>query len=125
MRGGVRRLLLLTASPRRKAVEAGLSAAGRLAVVRSGRSLDDLLAQCIDAAADRVLADFGDLPFTAESFDRLRRRAKEVLHEHAADALAPPAPCSPVRRAWSSSSSGSWRRRCDRPPRTRAPSSTG
>ena len=88
MRGGVRRLLLLTAAPRRKAVESGLSGAGQLAVARSGRSLDDLVAQCVDASADRVVADHGDLPFTAEGFERLRRTAKHLLHEHAADALA-------------------------------------
>jgi ATP-dependent helicase HrpA len=88
MRGGVRRLLLLTAAPTRKAVERGLSNAGRLAVIRSGRSLDDLVAQCIAAAADRVLSDHGSVPFTAAGFEALRRQAKELLHEHAADALA-------------------------------------
>jgi len=88
MRAGVRRLLILTCPPSRKAVERGLSNAGRLALVRSGRSLDDLVAQCVAAAADRVLADHGAVPFTLTGFVALQREAKETLHEHAADALA-------------------------------------
>ncbi len=92
MRGGVRRLLLLTVAPSHKAVERSLSNTGRLAIVRSGRQLDDLIGQCIAAAADRVLVDHlaatGELPWTQAEFGALQREAKALVAEHAADALA-------------------------------------
>ena len=92
MRGGVRRLLLLTVAPSHKAVERTLSNTGRLAIVRSGRQLDELIGQCIATAADRVLTDHldaaGELPWTATEFEALQRDAKVRMPEHAADALA-------------------------------------
>ncbi|MFZ4720105.1 MAG: ATP-dependent RNA helicase HrpA, partial [Ilumatobacteraceae bacterium] len=88
MRLGVRRLLLLAVPVSKRALERDLTNAGKLAVARAGiGSLEDLEADCLQVAADRVMADHGDLPFTADAFAALVALARDHLPDHAATAL--------------------------------------
>jgi len=82
LRGGVRRLLLLTAPPSIGAAAKRLSTAGRLAVVASGVALADLAAECRAAAVDAVLARH-ELPWDRDAFEAIR---DEVRAEGAATA---------------------------------------
>ena len=92
MRGGVRRLLLLTAAPTRRHVQRDLDRDARLAVAVSGTSLDDLADDCVAAAVDRVvldaMADDGGLPWDDAAFDALRQQVRDRAPGIASDALA-------------------------------------
>ena len=88
MRNGVRRLMLLATPVSKRAIERDLTDAARLAVARyDGLSIEQLADDCLTAAADRVIADFGAVPFTATDFDRLVSAAREHLADRAATAL--------------------------------------
>lgn len=88
MRNGVRRLLLLATPVSKRALERDLTDASRLAVARyRSLSIEQLTDDSLTAAADRVIADFGELPFTATDFDRLVAAAHEGLADRAATAL--------------------------------------
>ncbi len=88
MRNGVRRLMLLATPVSKRALDRDLTDAARLAVARYGAlSLEQLTDDCLTAAADRLIVDFGPLPFTATDFDRLVSAAQENLADQAATAL--------------------------------------
>jgi len=71
MRGGVRRLLLLTAPPALGDGARRLSEAQRLAIAGSTMSLGELAGECRAAAVDAVLGDH-PLPWDAGAFDVVR-----------------------------------------------------
>ncbi len=86
MRGGVRRLLLLTVPPSTRDVVKGLTRAGRLAIAASGFDLDDLVRDCALTAVDRVLSA-QTLPWDAEAFAELQRVVRREAPGLAAGAL--------------------------------------
>ncbi|HTH07353.1 MAG TPA: DUF3418 domain-containing protein, partial [Ilumatobacteraceae bacterium] len=85
--GGVRRLLLLAVPVGRRAIEADLTNSRSLAIARSGFALDELEADCLLAAADRIVTNAGDLPFTESGFAALVATARNELAVRAARAL--------------------------------------
>ncbi len=88
MRLGVRRLLLLAVPVNRRAVERDLTNQAKLAIAGARvMSLDELEADCITAAADRVIADHGTVPFTADGFAALVSLARDHMPDHAARLL--------------------------------------
>ena len=91
MRGGVRRLLLLTAAPSRNVVERLLTNAGKLALGAADVSVSALADDCIAAAVDHVLEDHlstgGALPWTEHDFESLRDGVKQRSPSLARDAL--------------------------------------
>jgi ATP-dependent RNA helicase HrpA len=87
MRGGVRRLLLLTVPPPTRDVVKGLTPSGRLAIARSGFELDGLVSDCAFAAVDRVVGE-QTLPWDAEAFADLQRIVRREAPGIAAGALA-------------------------------------
>lgn len=87
MRGGVRRLLLIAVPVGARAVQRDLGNAGKLAIA-TVTSLDTLQADCLAAAADQVLREFGEVPFIADGFARLVSFARSELADRAAVALA-------------------------------------
>jgi len=88
MRAGVRRLLLLSIPVGKRAIQRDLTNDGKLAVARSGTiSLDALEDDCLVAAADEVLAAFGEVPFTADGFAALVALGRAELPDRAAGAL--------------------------------------
>ncbi|MET0144107.1 MAG: ATP-dependent RNA helicase HrpA [Ilumatobacteraceae bacterium] len=88
MRGGVRRLLLLTAPPPTADVLRGLDQPRRLAVAASAVDLDALVADCRVLAVDAVLAGVGELPWDADAFEDIRRRVRRDGPGLAASAMA-------------------------------------
>jgi ATP-dependent RNA helicase HrpA len=89
MRGGVRRLLLLTAAPTARALQRGLGRQARssdLIVAATGTTLDELAADCAAAAVDRVLSDH-ELPWDAAAFEAVRADVRARAPAIAADAL--------------------------------------
>ena len=71
MRGGVRRLLLLTAAPSVGDAARRLDEGARLAIAASGISLAELAADCRFAAVDAVL-DGAELPWDDAAFVALQ-----------------------------------------------------
>ena len=71
MRGGVRRLLLLTAAPSVGDAARRLDEGARLAIAASGTSLAELAADCRFAAVDAVL-DGAELPWDDAAFAALQ-----------------------------------------------------
>ena len=89
MRNGVRRLLLIAVPVAKRAIERDLTNGLRLAVAQYPEvTLEQLANDCLTAAADRVITNFGALPYTATDFDRLVAAAREQLADGAAIALA-------------------------------------
>ena len=95
MRGGVRRLLVLTAAPSAASVRRDLDRARRLAVGTAGIPVDELAADAVLAAVDAVLDDAGGLPWDEVAFAELQRRVRDDAGtiarrtlETAADVLA-------------------------------------
>ena len=77
MWAGTRRLLLLTVPSPVRQVARTLPPTDRLALSRSPHgSLDALLADCLDAAADQVLAAAGGPVWTAEAFAELAGKVR-------------------------------------------------
>ncbi len=87
MRGGVRRLLLLTAPPATGDAARRLDQAARLAIAASGSSLGVLAAECRVAAVDAVL-DRGELPWDTEAFESVRATLRRDGASLAGQALA-------------------------------------
>jgi len=89
--GGVRRLVLLAVPVGKRAIEADLTNQRSLAVARSGFPMADLHADCLFAAADRIVTNFaagaGEPPFTAAAFEALVAIARAELPVRAARAL--------------------------------------
>ena len=75
MRGGVRRLLLLTAAPSVGDAARRLDDSARLAIAASGMSLAELGADCRFAAVDAVLAG-AELPWDDTAFAVLQRAVR-------------------------------------------------
>ena len=88
MRGGVRRLLVLTAGPSPAAVMRHLDQPRRLAVAASGVDIEELAEDCAVAAIDTVLDEHHQLPWDAEAFEELRRTAAARAPGIASTALA-------------------------------------
>ena len=87
MRGGVRRLLILTAAPTRSSIVRTLPNTDRIAIAAGDIELGELSADCVAAAVDRVMSDHGDLPWTEAEFDELRRKVRDAAPGLAANAL--------------------------------------
>jgi ATP-dependent helicase HrpA len=85
---GARRLLVLTVgSPVRQVVK-GLSPRTRLALqFNPDGEIPDLVADCVDAAADELIAAAGGPPRTAEAFAALTGTAREQLLPLTTDAV--------------------------------------
>jgi ATP-dependent helicase HrpA len=87
MRGGVRRLLILTAAPTRSSIVRKVSNDDRLAIAAGDIELGELSGDCVAAAVDRVMSDHGSLPWTEAEFDQLRRAVRDAASGLAANAL--------------------------------------
>ncbi len=88
MRAGVRRLLLLTVPVSRRALERDLTNQTKLAIARAGvQPLDELEADCLVSAADRIMSDHGGAVWTKAGFDDLVAAARDEMADHAATAL--------------------------------------
>ena len=87
MRGGVRRLLLLTAAPTRSSVVRKVSNDDRLAIASGDVELGELSGDCVAAAVDRVMSDHGALPWTEAEFAELRRAVRDAAPGLAVNAL--------------------------------------
>ncbi len=87
MRGGVRRLLLLTTAPSVGDAARRLEESARLAIAASGTSLADLAADCRFAAVDAVL-DSGELPWDETAFVALQGEVRKRGGPVAAATLA-------------------------------------
>lgn len=87
MRLGTRRLLLLAVPVARKPLERQLSNAARLAVARVAGSVDEIVDDCITAAADQVVDEHGGPAWDEEGFAELRRAGREQLAGIAARAV--------------------------------------
>ncbi len=87
MRGGVRRLLLLSVPVGKRAIQRDLTNDGKLAVARAKVALDGLEDDCLLAAADEVLTLFGEVPHTAAGFSALAALGRSELPDRAATAL--------------------------------------
>ena len=87
LRGGVRRLLVLAVPVGVRAIQRDLTNAGKLAIA-GVTSLEALRDDCLVAAADQLLAEFGDAPSTADGFAALVALARNELPDRAAVALA-------------------------------------
>jgi ATP-dependent helicase HrpA len=87
-RAGVRRLLLLATARHRRTVARRVEGNRRLAVAGHGFTFDELVDDCITAAADRIITDAGALPADAVAFDALVARADAELADLAAGALS-------------------------------------
>ncbi|MFP5328358.1 MAG: DUF3418 domain-containing protein, partial [Acidimicrobiia bacterium] len=90
---GTRRLLLLTVPPPARAVDRVLPNSARLAVAQLPlKSLGEVVADCIEAAADDLLATHGGPVWTAEDFAELRARVRRELSGRATELAAEVAP---------------------------------
>ena len=87
MRGGVRRLLLLTSAPSTAPAQRALDQRAHLAVAAAGWDVAALAGECAVAAVDRILADH-DLPWDAEAFAALQADVRARAGAIAVDALA-------------------------------------
>ncbi|MEO6571489.1 MAG: ATP-dependent RNA helicase HrpA, partial [Ilumatobacteraceae bacterium] len=87
MHGGVRRLLLMAATPTPAKLERSLDQRAKLAIAASGVPLGDLIDDSIAAAVDAVMARH-DLPWDDTQFATLERAVKHDTPQLAADALA-------------------------------------
>ena len=87
MRGGVRRLLLMAAAPTPAKVAKSLDGRAQLAVAAAGFDVGALVAECIEAAVDAILARSA-LPWTSADFGRIERAVASDAGPLAADALA-------------------------------------
>ncbi|SEL31935.1 ATP-dependent helicase HrpA [Blastococcus sp. DSM 46786] len=85
---GARRLLVLVAGSPVKQVVKGLGPATRLALqFNPDGEIPDLVADCVDAAADELIAAAGGPPRDAASFDALVAAAKGQLHRLTVDTV--------------------------------------
>jgi ATP-dependent helicase HrpA len=80
--------LLLTVPLARRNVEKALSNAQRLAIARSERVvLDEMIDDCIMAAAEQVMVDHGEVPWDAEAFAAVQSVARRRLADVAAASM--------------------------------------
>ena len=76
MRGGVRRLLLLTAAPSMRGAESQLGNGARLAMSANGTTPAAIAAECMAAAVDHLLSS-AELPWDEAAYVALERRVRE------------------------------------------------
>ena len=88
MRAGVRRLLQLTAAPTPKSVARTIDGNRRLAVAGHPLTFDELVVDCIAAAADRIVQEASELAWDASAFAALQSAARDRLGEMASETLA-------------------------------------
>jgi ATP-dependent helicase HrpA len=89
MWAGTRRLLLLAVPGLLKSVQRGLEAQARLVLARNpDGSTEALLADCVDCAADALIAACGGPPRDEDGFARLRDRAHGELPDAARAVVA-------------------------------------
>jgi ATP-dependent RNA helicase HrpA len=89
MWAGTRRLLLLAVPGLLKLVQRGLDAPARLMLARTPHgSTEALLADCVDCAADALIAACGGPPRDEDGFARLRDRAQAELADAVRAVLA-------------------------------------
>ncbi|MBV9140157.1 MAG: ATP-dependent RNA helicase HrpA, partial [Pseudonocardiales bacterium] len=89
MWAGTRRLLLLAMPGLVKSLQRGLDRQAALALARNPHgSTEALLADCVDCAADAVIAACGGPPHDEDGFARLRDRAQAELADAARTVLA-------------------------------------
>jgi ATP-dependent helicase HrpA len=87
MRGGVKRLLLLTVPVGKRAVEAHLANRDKLMLARFGPQTPDALARdCVAAVAERLVTEHEEV-WTAAQFDSLVATARRQLPSRSAIAL--------------------------------------
>jgi ATP-dependent helicase HrpA len=87
MRGGVRRLLLMVAAPTAAKIERTLDERAKLALAAGSVAIPELVAACIEAAVDAVMARY-ELPWDESAFGRLERAVRDDAPQIATDALA-------------------------------------
>ncbi|MGH3868499.1 MAG: ATP-dependent RNA helicase HrpA [Pseudonocardiaceae bacterium] len=84
MGAGTRRLLVLAVPGLIKSMQRGLEARGRLVLARNpDGSVDALLADCLDCAADALITAYGGPPHDEDGFTQLRDRAHAELADAA------------------------------------------
>jgi ATP-dependent RNA helicase HrpA len=89
MWAGTRRLLLLAVPGLIKSVQRGLDRQAALVLARNpDGSTEALLADCVDCAADAVIAACGGPPHDEDGFAQLRERARDELADAARAVLA-------------------------------------
>jgi ATP-dependent helicase HrpA len=89
MGAGTRRLLVLAVPGLIKSMQRGLEARARLVLARNpDGSVEALLADCVDCAADALIAACGGPPHDEDGFARLRDRAHAELADAARAVLA-------------------------------------
>ena len=82
MVAGTRRLLLLTIPSPVPAVSRRLSNDTKLVLMRSpGGNVGQLMADCVDAAVDALVAEFGGPAWDEAAFDTLRDHVRAELHD--------------------------------------------
>jgi ATP-dependent helicase HrpA len=86
MRGGVRRLLLLTAAPSMRGAESQLTNAARLAMSANGTAPAVLVAECMAAAVDHLLSSI-ELPWDEDAYAAVEHRVRDKAGPLAAAAL--------------------------------------
>jgi ATP-dependent helicase HrpA len=87
MRGGVRRLLLLDGAPTHRSIEKLITNAGRVAIANADIAVDTLVDDCIAAAVDRLMAEYGTVPFTEAEFRGLQSLVRAKGPNRAGTAL--------------------------------------
>jgi ATP-dependent helicase HrpA len=76
MRGGVRRLLVLTSGVGRTHLERQLTNAARLAITRAGLDQSAFLDDCLTAVVDRILDAEGGVVWDVETFEQRRQAVR-------------------------------------------------
>ncbi len=87
MHGGVRRLLLMAAAPTPAKIDRTLDQRAKMAIVSSQMEVGAVVADCIEAAVDAVMAR-GPLPWDDSAFGKLERAVRDESPGIAIDALA-------------------------------------
>lgn len=87
MRGGVRRLLVLTCGVGRAQLERQLTNAARLAITRAGLDQAAFLEDCLTAVVDRILEDEGGVVWNEADFEERRRAVRAVAGTQAGNVV--------------------------------------
>ncbi len=88
MAAGTRRLLLLTIQSPVQAISARLSNDAKLTLMRNpSRNVGELIADCMDAAVDKLVADAGGPAWNEAAFTTLREHVRGNLHDTAFEVI--------------------------------------
>ena len=89
MVAGTRRLLLLTIPSPIQAISGRLSNDAKLTLMRNpNRNVGELMADCLDAAVDRLVEEAGGPAWDEAGFTALRDHVRAELHDTAFDVIA-------------------------------------